>query len=85
MTHHNEATLGETLLQLLGEREGEREHDGHSGDFLAAALRLLLNEAMKIERAQVLGAGAYERTPERRGYSAPKGQMVSNPRRCRAG
>jgi transposase-like protein len=32
-------------------------------------LRILLNEAMKIERDQALGAGLYERTETRRGYA----------------
>ena len=65
MTHHDELNVGEILLQLLGGCSGEEQN----GDFLAAALRLLLNEAMKMERAQVLGAAPYERTEERRGYA----------------
>ena len=32
-------------------------------------MAILINEAMKIERAQTLGATAYERTPERQGYA----------------
>jgi len=35
----------------------------------ADVLRILLNEAMKIEREQALGAGPYERTYRRRGYA----------------
>ena len=35
----------------------------------ADVLRILLNEAMKIEREQALGAGPYERTDRRRGYA----------------
>lgn len=48
------------ILELLVER-------GFDG--LAQALQILLNEAMKIERSQVLGARPYQRTPERRGYA----------------
>jgi transposase-like protein len=65
MAHHEETTLGEALLQLLADPQDHTQN----GDFFAAALRLLLNEAMKIERAQVLGAQPYERTEERRGYA----------------
>jgi putative transposase len=65
MTHHDEPTVVETMLQLLSDRHS----DSQSSDFFAAALRLLLNEAMRIERAQVLGAAPYERTEERRGYA----------------
>ena len=38
-------------------------------DGLAEALRVLLNEIMKIERAEHLRAKPYERTEERRGYA----------------
>jgi transposase-like protein len=41
----------------------------HGFDGLAQALRILLNEAMKIERIQTLGANPYERTPTRRGQA----------------
>jgi len=33
------------------------------------ALERLFNEAMTIERSEFLGAGPYERNPERRGHS----------------
>ena len=36
---------------------------------MAQALQILLNEAMKIERSQVLGARPYERTLTRRGHA----------------
>lgn len=65
MTHQDEANLAEMLLQLLS----DRQHDNEGVDYFGAALRLLLNEAMKIERTQVLGAAPYERTAERRGYA----------------
>lgn len=41
----------------------------HGFDGMAQAMQMLLNEAMKIERSQVLGARPYERTRERRGHA----------------
>jgi putative transposase len=41
----------------------------HGFDGLAQAMQTLFNEAMKLERSQVLGARPYERTRERRGYA----------------
>ena len=38
-------------------------------DSMADVLRILLNEAMKIEREDILSAGAYQRTPDRKGYA----------------
>jgi len=38
-------------------------------DGMADVLRILLNEAMKIEREDCLSAGAYQRTPDRKGYA----------------
>ena len=62
MTHQLEANLPENLLQLLCDPE--------AGDSrFTAVLRLLLNEAMKLERAAALGAQPYERTEERTGYA----------------
>lgn len=48
------------LLELLVE---------HGFDGMAQAMQTLVNEAMKLERSQVLAARPYERTPERRGYA----------------
>jgi putative transposase len=48
------------VLELLAER-------GFEG--MAHAMQTLLNEAMKLERADVLGAQPYERTASRRGYA----------------
>jgi putative transposase len=48
------------LLEFLGEQ-------GFEG--MAEAMQLLINEAMKLERCAVLGAGPYERTPLRRGQA----------------
>lgn len=50
----------EQVLELLAEQ-------GFDG--LATAIQILMNEAMKIERSQILGAQPYERSPERRGYA----------------
>jgi transposase-like protein len=41
----------------------------HGFEGMARAMQTLLNEAMKLERSQVLGAQPYERTFERRGYA----------------
>ena len=61
MTHHDpDRTTISAALELLTEQ-------GFDG--LSAALELLLNEAMKLERSAFLGAGPYERTGERRGYA----------------
>ena len=38
-------------------------------DALPDLIRIMINTAMKIERERHLGAGLYERTPERRGYA----------------
>jgi transposase-like protein len=41
----------------------------HGFEGMARAMQLLLNEAMRLERSQVLRARPYERTPQRRGYA----------------
>jgi len=38
-------------------------------DALQEMIRILINEAMRLEREQHLGAGPYERTTERRGHA----------------
>lgn len=48
------------VLELLAE---------HGFEGMARAMPTLLNEAMKLERADVLGAKPYERTADRRGYA----------------
>jgi len=60
MAHQTDSTVVETVVQLLSE-------NGFEG--MAEAVRILLNEAMKVERAEALGAGAYERSEKRRGYA----------------
>jgi putative transposase len=41
----------------------------HGFEGMARAMQMLLNEAMKLERANALGAMPYERTASRRGYA----------------
>jgi putative transposase len=36
---------------------------------MAEAVRIMLNEAMKIERSQTIGAGPYERSDRWQGYA----------------
>jgi putative transposase len=48
------------LLDLMSDR-------GFDG--MARAMQVLFNEAMKLERSAVLGAGPFERTPQRRGQA----------------
>lgn len=62
MTHQVETNLSSELLQLLCEPEAGESR-------FIAVLRLLFNEAMKVERTAVLGAKPYERTAERAGYA----------------
>lgn len=60
MAHQGDSTVTETVVQLLNE---------NGLTHMAEAIRLLLNEAMRIERAQVLEAEPYQRTDKRRGYA----------------
>lgn len=60
MTHENQSTRFEELLQLLSD---------HGFDGMGEAIEILMNEAMKLERAEVLGAMPYQRTETRRGYA----------------
>jgi transposase-like protein len=60
MTHAAESTALDHVLQLLTDQ-------GFDG--MAQALQILLNEAMKLERAQTLGAAPYERVETRRGHA----------------
>ncbi len=73
MTHQKEATLPEELMQLLCEPQAEHSR-------FANVLRLLLNEAMRLERATALQAQPYERTVERRGYASPRGHPATSPK-----
>jgi len=60
MAHVADSTALETVLQVLTQ-------EGFEG--LAEAIRILINEAMKVERSAVLQAQPYERTGQRRGYA----------------
>ena len=60
MAHDDQSTRFEELLQLLSE---------HGFDGMAEAIEILMNEAMKFQRADALGAMPYQRTESRRGYA----------------
>jgi putative transposase len=60
MTYSENYTIPEELLEQICE-EGF--------DALPELIRIILNTAMQIERQKHLGAGPYERTPERQGYA----------------
>ncbi|HEV2324041.1 MAG TPA: IS256 family transposase [Terracidiphilus sp.] len=60
MAHQPDSNVIETVVQLLCE----------SGlSHMAEAVRIMLNEAMKIERSQALEAAPWERSEKRRGYA----------------
>ena len=61
MTRHefNATTIADALEHLT-----ERGFEG-----MARAVEILLNEAMKLERSEFLGAGPYERNAQRQGYA----------------
>ncbi len=60
MTHQNESNHFNEIVQVLAD-------EGFDG--MAQAMQLLLNEAMKIERSQALGAEPYQRSDQRKGYA----------------
>ncbi len=60
MAHQANDNVIETVVQLLCE-------NGLS--HMADAMRVMLNEAMRIERSQALEADPYQRTERRRGYA----------------
>ena len=60
MAHRNNDNKLDAVMEMLIENGFES---------FADVLRILLNEAMKIERDNALGAGLYERTDARRGYA----------------
>lgn len=59
-THQTQTDVINSVLQLLLD---------HGHDALAEGFRLLVNEAMKAERAYALNAAPYERTDQRLGYA----------------
>jgi len=70
MTRQNECTRMGEVLELLAA-------EGFEG--MAEAMELLLNEAMRLERDDFLGAAPYERSPERRGHANGfKGKKVKS-------
>jgi putative transposase len=60
MTQVKENNLLASLMQMVNENGIEA---------VTETFRILLNEAMKIEREQALGARLYERSEDRRGYA----------------
>lgn len=60
MAHQSESTVVETVVQLLCE-------SGLSQ--MAEAIRIMLNEAMRIERSRAIEAEPYQRTERRKGYA----------------
>jgi len=60
VTHQSESSTLDTVLESIATQ-------GLGG--IADAIRVLVNEAMKIERSAFLGAGPNERTESRRGYA----------------
>jgi len=60
MAHREHGNAFDNAMELLIE-------NGFDG--MAKVLTILLNEAMKIEREDALAAGAYQRTPDRKGYA----------------
>ena len=60
MTTHQDCTLSPTMLEQL---------TSQGLDALPQLIRSMINTAMEAERAQHLGAGRYERSPDRRGYA----------------
>lgn len=60
MTHHPERSTLDTVLESIASQ-------GLGG--IAEAIRVLVNEAMKIERSAFLQADPHERTEARRGYA----------------
>jgi len=60
VTHQNQSTDLNEAVQLLA-------NNGFEG--MAGAVQILLNEAMKLERTDYIGAEPYERTDQRRSYA----------------
>jgi transposase-like protein len=60
MTHQDQSNAAFEAVQLLAE-------NGFDG--MAEAIALLVNEAMKLERQEYLGAGPYQRSEERRTHA----------------
>jgi len=63
MTHPNHNQDNSLLNQIVN----QISHNGAEG--LAEAMRLMLNQAMEVERSAALGAKPYERCDTRKGYA----------------
>jgi putative transposase len=60
MTYEEDYSIPEEILEQIC---------AEGFDALPDLVRIMINTAMRIERQKHLGAGPYERTPERRGYA----------------
>ncbi len=60
MAHRSELTLPTDLLETIIEK---------GLDILPELVRVLVNETMRIERQNYLGAAPYQHTAERRGHA----------------
>jgi transposase-like protein len=60
MTHHSNPELLNNVLQLISDQ---------GTDGLAEGIRLLVNQAMRVERSQALQAKPYERSATRTGHA----------------
>ncbi len=60
MTHQEQFNALDSIVELLAEQ-------GFEG--MAQAIEILFNEAMKLQRAEALGALPYQRTADRRGHA----------------
>ena len=60
MAHQQQRNVFEKVMELLID---------HGFDSMADVLKILFNEAMKIEREDVLAARSYQRTSDRKGYA----------------
>jgi transposase-like protein len=60
MTRQLESTELDAVVQLLAD---------HGFDGMAQAIETLMNEAMKLQRSEALGALPYQRTADRRGHA----------------
>ena len=78
MTHPRQTTESSTAFQSEIEREDSAPGGwdelldllcDHGFDGMARAMEILLNETMKLERTEVLGARPHQRTPRRRGQA----------------
>jgi transposase-like protein len=60
MTHQEQSNALDSIVELLAE---------HGFEGMAQAIEILFNEAMKLQRAEALGALPYQRTADRRGHA----------------